>query len=552
MNTTPHVYPSKGAFSSKAASWAIGLVLTCCSVSRGQDIRIINFEGIGDGTPITEQYANLGVHFSSATILVQDVGLNPVYPPHSGSGVVYDNPSGTITILFDTPQSKVGGYITGNRVITLKAYDASGTVLGTVDSPGANYIGSGTGLPPNIPLEVVSVSGDIAQVTFSDHGNSFTLDDLYFEAGPSIKITLDPSPLNDRYVIDASPKMPEIKARARVAGILPDPTATTRFQWEATLATHDGKGNTIDLSSSIIQNQTTTGETLLTLSFTPGSVFRGGNLVLKVRATVAGKELIGQTPTDLVILGTNPMRANIQRYIDAAAADGFFGVSGANVADTLKRIATRESIGQRQFDESRDGGVGDTLVAPDNGVGIFQITKTTKCPNGPFADTKCLNTVFDWQENINIAVANFKEKLNVAKNYPGNLEKNSVFIDYINSFINPARVAKGLKPIDKILVPSLTTIGIIGSSEPNQLLEDAVRGYNGYGSSTLVLNGKNTGILAHEFVPDETFLLQLGNNELQSLHKNPRFWIRFPAAQRLATPDKEYVAHIIASSPAGN
>ena len=60
---------------------------------------VINFDGIPDQTPVTTQYAGQGVTFSSAVILRSDGSLNSTLPPHSGNGVVYDYPTGTIRQL---------------------------------------------------------------------------------------------------------------------------------------------------------------------------------------------------------------------------------------------------------------------------------------------------------------------------------------------------------------------------------------------------------------------------------------------------------------------
>jgi hypothetical protein len=73
--------------------------------------------------------------------------------------------------------------VTGNTDVTLTAYASDGTVLGSASTGGANYIGAGTGLLPNIFLSV-AVPG-IAYVEFSDTGNTYTVDDFTLQAIPA-------------------------------------------------------------------------------------------------------------------------------------------------------------------------------------------------------------------------------------------------------------------------------------------------------------------------------------------------------------------------------
>lgn len=168
-----------------ALGTAASAVLACLpGAAFGQAATVITFENLPDQVPVTEQYASLGVHFSGATTLHQFRSLNPVFPPHSGTGVVYDFPTGIITARFDRTQQVVGGYVTGNRSIALRAFDASGNLLGSAQTGGPNYVGSPSGIPPNVLLQVSSTAGSIAAVTFHDSGNTFTVDDFFF-IGPA-------------------------------------------------------------------------------------------------------------------------------------------------------------------------------------------------------------------------------------------------------------------------------------------------------------------------------------------------------------------------------
>lgn len=140
----------------------------------------IDFEAVSGA--VTAQYAALGVTFSGATVLTQNVNLNPPFPPHSGVKVVFDDPGavnpGVISVNFSPAVSSVSGYVTGNTVITLRCYDTVNASLGSSALPARNYIGAGTGVNPNYLLSVTAAG--ITRCTFSDSGNTFTVDDLSF------------------------------------------------------------------------------------------------------------------------------------------------------------------------------------------------------------------------------------------------------------------------------------------------------------------------------------------------------------------------------------
>jgi hypothetical protein len=157
----------------------VGMMALAVALAWQATATTIDFEGFGDQTAITSQYTASGVNFSGTVVLQQNVGLNSTFPPHSGVNVVYDYPSGTMQAsAVGSLWAEAGGYITGNRVITLEAFDSGNNLLGSVATPGANYVGSGTGLPQNIFLDIVAPN--ITYVEFHDGGNTFTLDDFTF------------------------------------------------------------------------------------------------------------------------------------------------------------------------------------------------------------------------------------------------------------------------------------------------------------------------------------------------------------------------------------
>jgi PEP-CTERM motif len=150
------------------------------------DAATINFDTLIDLETVDDQFLALGVDFNgSAQVLTAGASLNPIYPPFSGSNVIFDfldsATPGTIRIdAVGGSWSSVSGYVTGLTSITLFAFDSGGNFLDSVATGGANYIGASESLSPNIQLVVSGPS--IAYVEFSGLGNSFTVDDFTFEA----------------------------------------------------------------------------------------------------------------------------------------------------------------------------------------------------------------------------------------------------------------------------------------------------------------------------------------------------------------------------------
>ena len=105
------------------------LMLLLASSSLADDI-VIDFEGLADFSPVTNQFEGVepvGVTFSSATVLTKGISLNSFFfPPRSGTNVIFDFPTGTIGLAFTGPVTKVAGFVTGNRNVTLTAFNSSG------------------------------------------------------------------------------------------------------------------------------------------------------------------------------------------------------------------------------------------------------------------------------------------------------------------------------------------------------------------------------------------------------------------------------------------
>lgn len=155
----------------------------------------------------------------------------------------------------------------------------------------------------------------------------------------------------------------------------------------------------------------------------------------------------------------------------------------------------------------------------------------------PFVN--CREVLFDWRQNVGEGIDSLEDKAGSARRYPNRLKRAQAFRDYLRDVINPQRLAAGLSPIRGFPVPPLSNEGLLGAEPPNQLLQDAVRGYNGFA-------GQRFGEVLHEFAPDVDFLLTLPDDQLRGLNRNPAFWERVPAGDRpQGTGEPTYVLEVI-------
>jgi hypothetical protein len=145
------------------------------------------------GEYVSNQYAGLGVAFTSAIALVSQIGLAAEEaPPHSGDTVLSaasllneyfpDDPNlpqfGPLTAIFaGTLPTAVGAHFTYEGRVHLSFFDLAGDMLGYLDSRfSSNLVSSGES--PNELLEFRSSDG-IASVQVVGQG-FFVLDDLTF------------------------------------------------------------------------------------------------------------------------------------------------------------------------------------------------------------------------------------------------------------------------------------------------------------------------------------------------------------------------------------
>ncbi len=141
----------------------------------------INFEQYPEYTQIDNQYASQYATFSNALQLVAP-GYDYVdYPPHSGNGVITNDPNDPIQVNFTNlaGADKVTGWYTDPNGVTVNAYNSKGALLETFN--GTPVIGS------NLEFSLSNAGGGIAYITISDNGgnpDNETVDDLTYEVIP--------------------------------------------------------------------------------------------------------------------------------------------------------------------------------------------------------------------------------------------------------------------------------------------------------------------------------------------------------------------------------
>jgi hypothetical protein len=142
------------------------------------DTFTINFEQYPEFTQITNQYAAEDATFTNALQLVAPDYNYFDYPPHSGSGVLTDDPNDPLGVGFITPVTDVSGWYTDPYGVTVIAYGFYGNVLGTFD--GAPV----TGADSEFTLDPEGGIYDIVLIDSSASPDFLTLDDLSYTETP--------------------------------------------------------------------------------------------------------------------------------------------------------------------------------------------------------------------------------------------------------------------------------------------------------------------------------------------------------------------------------
>ena len=164
----------------------VGLVGIALGTNVAALATTIDFDSLADGATLTDQLS--GLTFSNAVVLTAGNSLNEFeFPPRSSPNVIFDA-GGPLQVVFATPVASLFAYLTYAVPVTLSAYDATDTVVGSSISAFASNLAltGDVGSLPNEEFSVVYAAGITRAVFTGDPaGGSFTLDNLTFEPGQS-------------------------------------------------------------------------------------------------------------------------------------------------------------------------------------------------------------------------------------------------------------------------------------------------------------------------------------------------------------------------------
>ncbi len=530
---------------------------------------------------------------------------------NESSGVL----TGTLSLTVNTDKGSISGNFTMNGTILNSGNPR--TINGTMNSTNpllsllngnfnATYMTGGVGLEDTL---TITLSGRGATPT----GQCNYSGTLIFIGPEHVEVLLNNNIADGvAYTIKADPvpTMPAISPSARVRNVFPNPTSGTEFSWVVNLelplpdtpsltdlngtdnyADPESFSNGLESIESLlpsaprpplnfnqdialsctrpgsVNNQCfTTGNAPLTMIFRFNG-FRGGKLRFEVQAVGLG--LNGRTVDTLKIRGLNSSVASINSYIDSKLNSSeyldkinLYGMNVDDVSDAVKKMTAAESI-KRQYCTS-SGGAGCNVedfdglpvTARDLGFGLLQITNSVNCSRSKILrlDSYCIDTVFNWQRNIDEALKTLFNTLRIGHNLPERFKTGGLASEYrgILTLVNIERDDRTFQRINLengLPAPKFTSKGTVfttktdagscGGTHPpvgtpcNQLLDNAVRGYNGYSKEyTVLFPGRNEVRLAlFEFLPN--FDRMINTEQLGDLSTDPNLWGRTPINARV-------------------
>ncbi len=350
-------------------------------------------------------------------------------------------------------------------------------------------------------------------------------------------------PCEHELKIGPEPSMTQVRGKAVIKGIDPDPTDSASFNWEAVFYF-----TTKQKAPMVLTPQTYNGAAAGGQSPSPASLFttpppattphmRGGELMLKVSTRLPdGRDLIARR-MGLRVLGENPPRLDIQ----AALSTG-----DASLTTWLHKIACQET---RQLQFATDTrlrafqhkGEPKMNEGGDGGIGVMQITEPSR---ERLPDIRRWDVLWHWRLNIEKGLEKFEEKIAAARNYPGRLRRSQSYQTFLQ-YTNVRRATEGLPPLDAVIIRDFQRTGPLG----DELIEDAVRAFNGYAGADVF------GMELHEFrvrtVPVPTgHAFVIANERLEgSSRVADAIWERVPTSERPASGDPEYLDHVRAKDP---
>jgi hypothetical protein len=345
--------------------------------------------------------------------------------------------------------------------------------------------------------------------------------------------------------ITVAPAMDDVVMQVAVKNVLPDPTASLSFDWRARFSytTRQKYPKTVrrTFDASAVGPDSPAPSTTFFVAGTPLTATRaGGNMTVTVSTSLPGPVPLTTKRTDMRVRGTNPAKADVQAAI-----------VGNEAIKTLwlKKMACKESK-QRQFATTTESNFYAYIDEPlmnrngDGGMGIMQITNndTTKLPNDARSDV-----LWDWRKNVEAGIALFQgEKWTVAQGYPARVRTATVSENTLAK-TNSHRAFLGEPPLAAVHIRDF-----VRSGGPNgdEVLEDAVRAYNGY------LGHDQFGNVLHEFrirtkeITGLGFVFHPTNERVEGgVLVADAVWERVPAVDRPSGGNRNYVEDVRNTDP---
>ncbi len=250
----------------------------------------LNFEGLPDGTIITNQYQ--GLTLSNAIILTAGITLNEFeFPPHSGSNVLSDN-GGPITIEFSQPIQSFSGYFTYLEPLTIKAFNASNAQVASATSRFSNNMAL-SGVSGSSPDELIQVSNNsgISTLTISGdaNGTSFALDDASFSPSTTTVPILSPTAFVLLSALLALVATTAVRRQALAISVFLAATTSLALIAELSLVraqinkTIPSSKEAVHFSNLVVKQSTSNGPALISIRIShPATIRNSVNLISSV------------------------------------------------------------------------------------------------------------------------------------------------------------------------------------------------------------------------------------------------------------------------------
>ncbi|MEU3351082.1 hypothetical protein [Streptomyces sp. NPDC037389] len=212
-------------------------------------------------------------------------------------------------------------------------------------------------------------------------------------------IVIDRPKPGETFFIGPEPAMPAIPCDARIVGVKPDPTPTTRFQWTLTID---------DTTARLVHCRTTTPGTDVVGGHwdPPLTDFLGGEVTIRVTATIfSGIPVPGFTMHNEVkvrIRGKNPAKADIRALCLSEQEPDAFLIAAHETGGTLQQFAQEDL---------------PLLNAGSGATGLMQLL---------VPPPTCAQR-WDWRENVKGGVKLLKGHRSIARGLLGQHRTNGKF-----------------------------------------------------------------------------------------------------------------------------